>query len=280
MTRRVILLTIIRSICVLGWGQQAHREIVREALSHIGKKNRVTRNFLHQHLGDTEGIIESSSWADSAEAESKYPNSGAWHFSDTPYRNCGKFVMARDCGRGLGGQCLVTGISQMVLKAIDVEESFAGRQDALKFVIHLIGDIHQPLHTAFARDFGGSTIEIISDPNMSLHEMWDFGILEKVDPEDTVGAGGSYNIPTVKTIIPPETISGVDPLIQYTSKLASESSTLLTCESAYQNELGEYIASGDTLSKAYLDSRYMLIKDRLTVAGKRLAELLTSIAKT
>jgi hypothetical protein len=54
------------------------------------------------------------------------------------------------------------------------------RGDALKFLIHLVGDAHQPLHAADRNDAGGNHVAVtFFDRPMSLHAVWDVGIIEK-----------------------------------------------------------------------------------------------------
>jgi hypothetical protein len=143
------------------------------------------RRFLRHHLGnDVWDIAKAASWADSEDAKTRYLNSEDYHFSHTPYKSCSKFDIKRDCGFTGSGRCLVTGISQKIMDSVNPKLSFQQRQDALKFVLHLLADIHQPLHTGFARDAGGVTLTVAVDPEMSLHQLWDFALLgERVELE-------------------------------------------------------------------------------------------------
>ena len=268
------IVVLALSDVVDGWSGDAHEHITRVALSVIGK-DRATRRYLHDHLGDTEAIVVSSVWADSDEAETRYPKSNELHFSHTPLRHCGDFVMSRDCGFRGSGQCIVTGIADMIIQATNPEATLRDRADALKFVIHLIGDIHQPLHTGFAEDFGGVAIDLSrAEPAMNLHQLWDYGILVKL--------GFDHFSPPVHDnteIFAPDSVDYRDALIEYASRLASESSNSFTCKFAYQNEAGLYIENGDEISDEYHRSRHAIIGDRLGIAGQRLAKLLTAMAQ-
>ena len=258
---------------IQSWSSDTHREITRIAWDKI-KVNRIAKKFLRDNLGTKEDIIESSTWADSVPAETAYPGSAGWHFSNTPYRKCSPFQIDRDCGSLSSRECIVTAIADMVLMASDPTTSEQKRADALKFIIHLIGDIHQPLHTGFRADAGGGAIDLVHDPPMDLHSLWDYGLFVSEIPGKS-----DVKIPTISSIKPPS-ISGIsrEALIDYASALASESSTLFTCDFAYTNELGKYIESGDRLSREYMGSRKAVARQRLVTAGTRLGELLEMIS--
>ena len=252
-----------------GWGGSIHREITSIALRHLSS-NKVTKRYFREHLGDAESIMRASTWADTDEASSAYPGSDDLHFSNTPWRECSPFNMTRDCGFEGSGQCIVTGIADMVMIATDPTRSKEERTDALKFVLHLVADMHQPLHTGFMKDNGGCNILLDSEPKMSLHQMWDYGLVDH-----TVASEVDHGVSTVPL---PSTIDGRESLIEYTSALATESSTLFTCAFAYRDETGEFIVSKSTLSPEYMASRRMVAIERIATAGQRLAQLINLMA--
>ena len=253
-----------------GWGGDIHRKITEDALKSP-TMSRVGRKYLTSHLGsDERTIIRESTWADSDEATAKYPGSDDLHFSNTPWRACAPFEISRDCGFEGSGQCIVTGIADMVMIAIDPNRSTDERIDALKFVIHLVADIHQPLHTGFIKDNGGCNILLETDPKMSLHQMWDYGLVDHTVASEVAQSD---------LIVPlPSTIDGRETLIEYASALATESSTLFTCDVAYRDEAGEYIVSKSTLSPEYIASRRIVAIERIATAGQRLAQLINLMA--
>lgn len=248
----------------IAWTGAVHFDIMLKAYNQASP---IARRYLRHHLGhDVYDIARGAEWADSEDARARYPESEEFHFSHTPFRKCAEFVLERDCGFNGSGKCLVTGIAQNVMRATDVRLSLDDRADAIKFLIHLVSDIHQPLHTGFAKDAGGVGIKININPVMSLHQLWDFVLLQ---PEVMIG-----------TSEPPSGIKlhqsfrSEQDVVEYASLLASESSTLYTCKSAYQSETGSYIKSGETLSPEYIDSRTRIAHERIVHAASRLADLL------
>ena len=257
-----------------GWGGSIHQEITVIALSHLSR-DKVARRYLREHFGDNQNIITASTWADTDEAASAYPGSEDLHFSSTPWRQCSEFNMTRDCGFEGSGRCIVSGIADFVMVAIDHHQSLPKRVDAIKFLLHLVADIHQPLHTGFAEDNGGANIKLATDPVLSLHQMWDYGIWEN----GSVDKGRSDELGYVPVDV---TLHGRlrsrDSVIDFATALASESSSMLTCTFAYRNEAGSFIKSRQSLSDEYMSSRRAIIASRIELAGKRLANLISVIA--
>ncbi len=65
------------------------------------------------------------------------------------------------------------------LKVLKSQESpLAEKQIALNYIVHLIGDLHQPLHVGFLDDLGGTKTKItFQGEEQTLHQLWDSGIL-------------------------------------------------------------------------------------------------------
>ncbi len=274
----MFIITLCATVTVVWpWSAESHREITRIAWRQF-KRNRAVKKFLRDQLGSKDDVIESSIWADSAEAETAYPESGGWHFSNTPIRKCSEFRMDRDCGSFNSKACIVTAIADMTLIVVDRSTySEQKRADALKFLIHLMGDIHQPLHTGFRSDAGGNAIVLSQSPPIDLHSMWDYGLFASSETSPDIAMA---SIPESRAIAPPNPSSlSRSSLIEYASAIASESTTLFTCDFAYKNEFGLYIESGDTVSREYIVSRRAVAESRIQTAGSRLAELIEIIAE-
>ena len=265
----------------IAWGGDAHREITRTALEFVAN-DRPTLRYIRDHFGGPQSLIHASTWADSKEAAIKYPGSEDLHFSNTPWRDCRAFNMTTDCGFGGSGECIVTGIADMALVAADPSRDKTDREEALKFLIHLFADIHQPLHTGFADDNGGGNIhpkisdEIGTFEEMSLHQLWDYGLLEAnvtLDHEP-------FELYMPDMVSVPSSFESREELIEFASLLATESSTLLTCNVAYRNEAHHFIRSRDVLSLDYILSRREVAQQRVAIAGIRLGEFLVSLSRT
>ena len=90
--------------------------------------------------------------------------------------------MARDCPKG---NCVVQKIEDFEAVLRDPNAPAIQRREALMFVIHFIGDMHQPLHSSDDKDKGGNDKHVVFDGrNMNLHSLWDGGLLGPIGKED------------------------------------------------------------------------------------------------
>jgi len=108
---------------------------------------------------------------------------------------------------------------------------------------------------------------------MSLHQLWDNGI---------DGSNAFVMTPNIPDSIPelPQNISSHEIIFNYASSLATESTTLYTCNHAYKDEVGAYIKDGALPSQSYTASRRIIAQDRLSMAVKRLAQIIDRMAVT
>ena len=120
-----------------------------------------------------------STWADSY----RYTSAGSWsaplHFidaNDNPPSSC-SVDYSRDCG---SAGCSVSAIVNYTSILPDDKSSASVKRDAMKFIIHFIGDLHQPLHDE-ALDVGGNDISVTYDGEATnLHHIWDTEIVEQL----------------------------------------------------------------------------------------------------
>lgn len=128
-------------------------------------------------LGDVD-ISDASIWADWYKTTPEGRETGSWHFvnaHDSPPKSC-DLDFERDCG----DRCLVTAILNVTRQLGDRSTSALDKTQALKFLLHLFGDLHQPLHLEnLAR--GGNDIPVLfEEEETNLHYVWDVIIPQKI----------------------------------------------------------------------------------------------------
>lgn len=117
-----------------------------------------------------------STWPD----EHRNQGTSAWHYVNFPRDTC-SYDAARDCP---DGKCVVDAIEKQ-LAILASNASDETRLKALKYVVHFVADVHQPLHAGYADDKGGNTYQIQAfGKGSSLHGFWDSGLIGSLD-EDT-----------------------------------------------------------------------------------------------
>ncbi|CAO3401841.1 S1/P1 nuclease [Azospirillum palustre] len=159
------------------WGRDGHETVAAIAYSLLTPE---TKQKVDVILGDTSGaaFIKASTWADEIKGirqDKPYPTSGPWHYVSIPLESP-VYVQNRDCK---STDCVVEKINEFRAKAADTSLLPAIRRDALAFVIHFVGDVHQPLHATENGDRGGNEVAIsFRGRQTNLHSIWDSGIIK------------------------------------------------------------------------------------------------------
>jgi hypothetical protein len=164
------------------WGQAGHRALAAVADAMLSESARASVAELLIDDRNLEGsprrsLAEVAGWAD--EIRGTPLDRPRWHFDDRPV--CKSGLAARNW-RCLDGDCASARLEELAGVLADVRNPPRARRLALKWVVHLVGDLHQPLHAAdFAR--GGNAIAVTlprrraSGP-VSLHAAWDVDLVE------------------------------------------------------------------------------------------------------
>ena len=150
------------------WGNEGHRIIADIAWDHL---NDATLQELRPFLGDND-LASISTWAD--DIRSERPETGPWHYVDIPPDSGG--YEPKDCP---DDNCVVAQINKFARILGDPEQPFTARSEALKFLVHFVGDLSQPFH-AMADARGGNDIPVTvfgspqcGDYACNLHSVWD-----------------------------------------------------------------------------------------------------------
>jgi len=153
------------------WGPVAHRVIARVAARHLSP---AARREAARLLG-AESLADVAYWAD--EIRERRPETARWHYVDIPLR-ANDYQPSRDCRLTPRGDCIIAALERERATLGDSGTPAARRAEALRFVVHLVGDLHQPLHCADDDDRGGNTVKVVLlGVPATLHGVWDGGLL-------------------------------------------------------------------------------------------------------
>ncbi len=156
------------------WGASGHSIVAEIA------QRRLTPDALREMkalLGGEISLASIASWADSVEVVR--PETINWHFVNIPFE-ARSYEPDRDCKQTSRGDCVVNAIGRFTMTLADRTAPNAKRAEALTFLVHLVADVHQPMHCINRNDAGGSMTQVeFFDTPMSLHAVWDFAILDK-----------------------------------------------------------------------------------------------------
>jgi hypothetical protein len=153
---RAGLLTVLFAITPLSeaasWGASGHAIIAEIAQRRLHPQ---AVRKIRELLGGDVSLASVASWAD--ELALLRPNTANWHFVNIPY-DAVSYDPARDCKDTPRGDCVINAIARARSLLSDRMVSRRQRAEALMFLIHFVGDVHQPLHAADRHDAGGSQV--------------------------------------------------------------------------------------------------------------------------
>lgn len=157
---------------MLAWGQTGHRVIGAVAENYLTKK---TQKAIAELL-DGQSLAAASTFMDEVKSDDDFDHTHDWHWVSIPDGK--KYPETEKNPEG----DLVEAIGRMKAVIGDKSKSQAERAEALKFLIHLIGDLHQPLHVGTGEDKGGNDVRVKwFGTNSNLHRVWDSEMLKSRD---------------------------------------------------------------------------------------------------
>jgi S1/P1 Nuclease len=187
-------LTLLPAAPALPWGQEGHAIVAEIAQRRLSPQvNHKINALLGSELPALEAaqfsLASVASWADDYRAD-KHDETQRWHFVDIPYDR-DFYDAAADCKLDPHyGDCIVNALARFRMTLADCTKPVAERAMALKFVVHFVGDIHQPLHDTTginpdtaADDQGGNLIIVTfvdkdnKPQNTNLHHVWDTDLI-------------------------------------------------------------------------------------------------------
>jgi len=238
-------LAVSGALCLISWGFKGHRAVATIAQRHLTSN---TAYVVSAYLGGS-GMAEVATWAD----ENRDRATAPWHFLNLPLGlSHEQFVKLVSQSDGNVYSAIVKTEAQLKDKSLSAEQ----KNEALKYLIHLVGDAHQPMHVSRKEDKGGNTIQVRFDTKgTNLHTLWDSRL---IDHEGLSEAEIAKTYDTAK----PEQI-----------KAWQKDSPLEWLWESYQisSQLYAEIKPGQAIDELYYQKYIPVIRQRIDRAGIRLA---------
>ena len=174
-SKKIKILSVCVFVCsvfsqsVFAWGKTGHRviaEIAERNLNSQAKKG-------ISELLNGDPLWRVATWADEIRSNRKYDYAAPWHYTSVP---TGKTYF--DQKRSKEGD-VIEALFRLEETLRDNKKTKDEKLDALRFMVHLMGDLHQPLHVGLAEDRGGNSVRLRwfkTDTN--LHAIWDESIVD------------------------------------------------------------------------------------------------------
>lgn len=167
---KMLLMTLVLiSGNALAWGPTGHRTVGEIA---EGKLKSSTLKKVQKILKG-KSLAQVSTWPDEIRSEPEtYKHTFKWHYTDFP-----KDMKSLDETKSSGQ--LITSINDQLKILKDSKATDEQKEVALKFLAHLVGDLHMPLHVGNGQDRGGNWCYVtFHDQKMNLHHLWDEAMID------------------------------------------------------------------------------------------------------
>ena len=168
-----IFILLLIPFNLLGWGKTGHRVVGEIAENNLTEEVREkVRDLL-----DGQSLANASTWADEMRSNPKYDEFAKWHYINLPIdKEYDEIEHTQE------------NVVMIIDRAISILKSSSTDKDTkkfyLKYLIHMVGDLHQPLHTGREEDWGGNKIQVNfkgrkgAENWTNLHDLWDAGIID------------------------------------------------------------------------------------------------------
>jgi hypothetical protein len=154
------------------WGQTGHRVVGLVAEQHLTSK---ARKKVARVLQDN-SLAEVANWMDDIKSDAAYNHTHDWHWVTIP--DGMKYEQTPKNPKG----DLVMKLEELVPALKSHKLSAAQEQEYLKYLVHLVGDLHQPMHVGGKDDTGGNAVRVQwFSQNSNLHRIWDSDMIDGKD---------------------------------------------------------------------------------------------------
>lgn len=253
----LVLFSLLLPGLATAWSAQGHRIVGELAERQVRPETRAEIQRLLRGMEEP-SLAGVANWADEVRPQPEWRHTARWHYVNFPDLSC-NYVPARDCP---DGNCVIGAINAQQRTLADRSASIQQRRQALKFLVHFVGDVHQPMHAGLAADRGGNDFQLrYQRQGMNLHSVWDNLILRSREPDWRRYVELLASSPAM----------GDDPVQDSDNPArdwAIESCRIIGEQGIYPSRPGRPIGS------TYLDQHRPVAEKRLRQAGTRLARLL------
>ncbi len=178
----------------LAWGPEGHEVVAAIARAELAPAIRAKVDAILATDPDTltaPDMIARANWAD-AWRDGGHKETAAWHYVDIELDHPDVGAACHDypsvsgpASAGPAEDCIVDKVGAFEAELADPAAAPGERLLALKYLLHFVGDMHQPLHSSDNHDKGGNCVRItLGEPRtLNLHRYWDTNVIEEQDPD-------------------------------------------------------------------------------------------------
>jgi hypothetical protein len=248
--KNIIIGVFLMLSVIYPWGKTGHRVTGEVAESYLTDK---TKMEIQQILSDP-SLAVASTWADEMRANPSFRQYAPWHYANMPLNV--SYAQSEKSSKG----DIVQAIKLCKSKLKNDNTSLKEKAFYLRFLVHLVGDIHQPLHVGRSEDRGGNNVKVKwFGKDTNLHRVWDSEMINTYLMSYTEFAthlNKNYDYSSVETLTEDR---WVDESQKMVVRVYSEAK------------------NGDYLGYDYIYDNFETVKSQLFISGVRLANTLNDI---
>lgn len=155
----------------LAWGPTGHRVVAKIASVNLTQK---ASKAVYEILGKQETLEMAATWPDFVRSDDKYAKSYPWHYVSIDDPKKGYDIKKRNPEGDV-----IWAIEHFIQELKRDDLTAEQKREPLRYLIHFVGDIHQPLHVGLTQDRGGNSIPLKwFGKKSNLHEIWDEKLIE------------------------------------------------------------------------------------------------------
>ncbi|MBI3830304.1 MAG: S1/P1 nuclease, partial [Planctomycetes bacterium] len=254
----LLLASLLRPAPAAAWGPEGHEVIGALAEKLLDEE---AKKALHELLAKDQQLsdFDICVWADTVRKELK---NGTWHYVDIPFE-ADNYDPKRD---GKDGVDVIERIAFFAKVLKDKKETKANRLNALKYLVHFVGDMHQPLHCIERdHDQGGNKVAVTMPGKTeasNLHRVWD-GDFVMLNLEKTLPATYGENLYKEK-------VAKMDAEERKKIESGTAADWALECHAVAKKDVYQGVKNGDTLTEAYVANARKVSDQQMLKAGMRL----------
>lgn len=152
-----------------GWSQKGHDVVAHIAERHLTPKTSAAVDSLFRG----QSMVYWANWLDNASHTPEYDYSRTWHYKNIDPQETYEGAFKNPKGD------ILTALLSKAAQLADSTTSFTDAALALKMIVHLMGDLHQPMHMGRYSDRGGNKHQVsFFDRETNLHSIWDSSLVE------------------------------------------------------------------------------------------------------
>ena len=234
------------------WGATGHRTIGKIAEDYL--KGKTIRKIAELLNGESLALV--STFGDDIKSDNRYRKFNTWHYVNMPFG-----VKYEDSEKNPKGD-LVAGIEKCKEVILDETASKEDKVFYLKMLVHLIGDLHQPMHVGRAEDKGGNDIQVRwFNDGTNLHRVWDSNMINHFNMTYTELADNTNTVSKEQL------------------KFLQKGTIADWANETQQHAIKAYasVKIGEKLGYKYMYDNFDLARNQLQIGGIRLAKVLNEL---